>query len=187
MRSGVGYVTLSIIVQLEFKPCAHVLIGGNRSTLAFFNRSRHGCMLRAVSIVVFLGMAAGGIVQFATGNLFSPSPWAITVQVGAALLLLWARRAFGRRSFHPAANPTEGGLVTSGPYRYIRHPIYTAFSLFSLAGVAAHWSWVSGLLGGLVVGCGLVRIYCEEVLVTARYPEYRQYAATTWRMIPYVF
>jgi len=187
MRPGVGYVTLSIIVQLEFKPCAHVPIGADRSTLAFFNRSRRGRMLKALSIVGFLGMAAGIVAQFATGNLFSSSAWVIAVQVVAALLPLWARLAFGRRSFHVAANPTEGGSVTSGPYRYIRHPIYTAFSLFSVAGVAAHWSWVSGLLGTLVVACALLRIYCEEVLVTARYPEYRQYAATTWRMVPYIF
>ena len=86
-----------------------------------------------------------------------------------------------------AANPTAGGLVTSGPYRYIRHPIYTAVSVFSVAGAVAHWSWGSGLLGGFVVGFALVRIFCEEVLVTARYPEYRQYATTTWRMIPCVF
>jgi protein-S-isoprenylcysteine O-methyltransferase Ste14 len=144
-------------------------------------------MLKALSLVGFLGMAGGVIAQFATGNLFSCSPWVIAVQVGAFLLLLWARLAFGRRSFHAAANPTEGGLVTSGPYRYIRHPIYTAFSVFSGAGAVAHWSWASGLLGGLVVGCALLRIFCEEVLVTARYPEYRQYAATTWRMIPCVF
>jgi len=60
-------------------------------------------------------------------------------------------------------------------------------SVFSVAGAVAHWSWGSGLLGGLVVGSALLRIFCEEVLITARYPEYPQYAATTWRMIPYVF
>ena len=144
-------------------------------------------MLKALSITGFLGMAGGVIAQFATGNLFSSSPWVISVQVGAAVLLLWARVAFGRRSFHLAANPTEGGLVTSGPYRYIRHPIYTAFGVFCGAGVVAHWSWVSGLLGAAVVGGALLRISCEEVMVTVRYPEYRQYAATTWRMIPYLF
>ena len=144
-------------------------------------------MLKALSIVGFLGMAAGVIAQFAAGNLLSSSPWVIAVQVGALLLFLWARLTFGWRSYHVAANPTAGGLVTSGPYRYIRHPIYTGISVLNGAGVVAHWSWVSGLLGGLVVGRALLRIYCEEFLVTARYPEYRQYAATTWRMIPYVF
>jgi protein-S-isoprenylcysteine O-methyltransferase Ste14 len=132
-------------------------------------------------------MAGGVIAQFATGNLISTSPVVIAVQVVALLLFLWARLTFGWRSYHVVANPTAGGLVTSGPYRYIRHPIYAAMSVFSGAGMVAHWSWTSGLLGGLVVGSALLRIFCEEVLVTARYPEYRQYAATTWRMIPYVF
>jgi len=144
-------------------------------------------MLKAMSIIGFLGMATGVGIQLATGNLFSASPLVIVVQSGAAALLIWARLAFGRRSFHLAANSTEGGLVKTGPYRHIRHPIYTAFCVFSWAGVVSHLSWASGLLGGLVVSCALLRIFAEEVLVTARYPEYRQYAATTWRMIPYVF
>jgi protein-S-isoprenylcysteine O-methyltransferase Ste14 len=144
-------------------------------------------MLKALSIFGYLGMVGGVIAQFAIGNLFSSSPVVIAVQVVAFLLFLWARLTFGWRGYHVVANPTKGGLVTSGPYRCIRHPIYTAMSVLSAAGVVAHWSWASGLLGGLVVGSALLRIFCEEVLVTARYPEYRQYAATTWRMIPYVF
>jgi protein-S-isoprenylcysteine O-methyltransferase Ste14 len=144
-------------------------------------------MLKVLSIIGYLTMIGGMIALFATGNLFSFSPWVIAPQAGAFVLLLWARLAFGRRSFHVAANPTAGGLVTSGPYQYIRHPIYTAVSLFSGAGAVAHWSWASGLLGGVVVGGALLRIFCEEVMVTARYPEYRRYAATTWRMIPYLF
>jgi protein-S-isoprenylcysteine O-methyltransferase Ste14 len=151
------------------------------------DRFQRGPMLKALSVLGFLGMAGGIVTQLGTGNLVSPSPAVIAVQVGAALLMLWARLAFGRRSFHAAANPTTGGLVTNGPYRYIRHPIYTAVTLFSAAGVAAHWSWASVLLGMLVGGGALVRMLCEEVLITAHYPEYRQYAATTWRMIPYVF
>jgi protein-S-isoprenylcysteine O-methyltransferase Ste14 len=136
-------------------------------------------MLKALSIVGYLGMVLGVIAQLATGNLFSSSPVVIAVQVGAALLFLWARLTFGWRSYHVVANPTEGGLVTSGPHRYVRHPIYTAMGVLSAAGVVAHWSWEGGLLGGLVVGSALLRVFCEEILVTAHYPEYRQYTATT--------
>ena len=101
--------------------------------------------------------------------------------------MVWARVTFGRRSFHFAANPTEGGLVTAGPYRYIRHPIYSGACLFTVAGAAAHGSWLAAALCGLVIGGALVRLRCEEVLLTARYPQYNNYAANTWRMIPYVF
>jgi protein-S-isoprenylcysteine O-methyltransferase Ste14 len=101
--------------------------------------------------------------------------------------VIWARVTFGRRSFHLPANPTEGGLVTTGPYRLIRHPIYTGVCLFTGVGVLAHWSWKAGLLGGLILGSALFRLFCEEALVVKRYPEYRQYAARSWRMVPFVF
>jgi protein-S-isoprenylcysteine O-methyltransferase Ste14 len=145
-------------------------------------------MLKTFSLIGYFVMVSGLIGLVVTGNLFSSSPLVIALQVLALLLFIWARITFGRRSFHAVANPTEGGLVTSGPYRFIRHPIYAAACLFTLAGAAAHyWSWSADLCGGLILGCAVLRIFCEESLVTARYPEYAQYSATTWRMLPYVF
>ena len=145
-------------------------------------------MLKTLSLIGYLGMLGGLLGLLLTRTLFSSSPIVISLQVLALLLFLWARITFGRRSFHVVADPTAGGLVTDGPYRFIRHPIYAAFCLFISAGVAAHyWSWSAGLCGGLILGCAVMRIFCEESLVTARYPEYAQYSATTWRMIPYVF
>ena len=144
-------------------------------------------MLKTLSIFGYVGMVGGFLVLLATRNLLSSSPVVISVQVVALLLALWARITFGRRSFHVVADPTEGGLVTSGPYRYIRHPIYAAICLIASAGVAGHWSWRTALYGGLILASAVVRILCEEILVASRYPAYAQYAARTWRMIPYVY
>ena len=144
-------------------------------------------MLKALSIFGYIAMIGGLLGLLATRTLFSSSPLVISVQVLALVLFLWARVTFGRRSYHVVADPTEGGLVTGGPYRYIRHPIYAAFCLFTSAGVAAHWSWSAGLCGGLVLGSAVLRIFCEESLVAARYPEYARYAVTTWRMIPFIY
>src|SRR6266571_3617507 len=144
-------------------------------------------MLKTLSRIGYLGMVGGLLGLLAMRNLFSSATLVICLQVAALLLFLWARVTFGRRSFHVVADPTEGGLVTGGPYRYIRHPIYAAFCLFTSAGLATHWSWSAGLFGGLVLGSAVLRIFCEESLVAARYPEYAQYSLTTWRMIPYVY
>jgi protein-S-isoprenylcysteine O-methyltransferase Ste14 len=144
-------------------------------------------MLKIISIIGYFGMIAGLLGLLAMRKLFSSSPLIISIQVVAFLLFIWARITFGRRSYHVVADPTEGGLVTGGPYRYTRHPIYTAMCLFTSAGVAGHWSWSSGLIGGLVLASAVTRIHCEEALVAARYPEYAQYATTTWRMLPYVY
>ncbi len=132
-------------------------------------------------------MVAGLLLLIATHQLFSVSPVAILLQGGALLLMIWARITFGRRSFHLAANPTEGGLVTTGPYRFIRHPIYAGVCLFTGVGVVAHWSWFALLPGAVVLAGTVIRVLCEEQLVQRRYPEYSQYASKTWRLVPFVF
>jgi protein-S-isoprenylcysteine O-methyltransferase Ste14 len=144
-------------------------------------------MLKAISIIGCIGMSGGLLALFALRALFSAAPVVIGVQVASALLLIWARITFGWRSFHLPANPTVGGVVRSGPYRYIRHPIYTAVCVLAWAGIAAHLSLLTVACGALVTAGALVRIFAEERLVTARYPEYADYAAQTWRMVPFVF
>lgn len=143
--------------------------------------------MRVVSIAGFLLMVAAIVGLVFSHALFSRSPVAIGVQVAAVGLAIWARITFGRRSFHAAADPTEGGLVTTGPYHFIRHPIYTAACLFCWAGILASISIVSLALGGLLILGTLMRMLAEERLLVQRYPAYRQYAHVTKRMVPYVF
>lgn len=144
-------------------------------------------MTRTLSVCALLLMMAGMLGLFFSKALFSPSPVVIAAQCAAVGLMAWARLTLGRRSFHAAADPTAGGLVTSGPYRFIRHPIYTAAWLFGWAGMLGNWSWRAGLFGALLFLGALGRMLCEEILVTEQYPEYRQYAKSTKRMVPGVF
>lgn len=132
-------------------------------------------------------MIAGILLLSWNQGLFSPSPIVIGVQVLSVFLMIWARMTFGKRSFHPTATPTKGGLVTTGPYRYVRHPIYAAGLFITWAGVFANLSVVNVAFGLLTFAGGIVRILCEETLVRVRYPEYDEYARKTSRLIPYVF
>ena len=138
------------------------------------------------SLLAF-GLAVAGIAWLAFQQaIFCRHPAGIAVQALAAVLMVWARLTFGGRSFHAGATPTAGGLVTSGPYRWWRHPIYAAILYFVAAAVACHPSWKALLAGGLVaLGLG-VRMVLEERLLGARYPEYAAYAARTRRIVPFV-
>lgn len=144
-------------------------------------------MLRIISVLGFVLMVVALIGLYMNGSLFSWNPIAIALQLMAVALLVWARIAFKWRSFHPAANPTAGGLVTTGPYKYIRHPIYTSACLFGWVGIVANRSLVGLGFGALLFLGSLTRMLCEERLVTEVYPEYVEYAKVTKRMIPYVF
>jgi protein-S-isoprenylcysteine O-methyltransferase Ste14 len=121
-----------------------------------------------------------------TDSLFGHGPLTIGLQVAGVLLMIWARLTFGLRSFHYAANPTAGGLVTTGPYRFIRHPIYAAVLLIVWTGVAANWSLRAAALGLVATAMTALRIVFEEALVVERYPEYADYARRTRRVIPFV-
>src|ERR1044071_5780963 len=119
-------------------------------------------MLKVVSILGLIVMIAGVVGLYKIGVLFTAQPIAIALQVLAVALLIWARITFGVRSFHAAANPTAGGLVTTGPYHFIRHPIYTAACLFGWAGIIFHLSVASVAFGGVLFLGAMVRMLAEE-------------------------
>ena len=144
-------------------------------------------MLKLVSILGLIVMIVGIVGLYKIGVLFTGQPIAIALQVLAVALLIWARITFGVRSFHAAANPTAGGLVTTGPYRFIRHPIYTAACLFGWAGIIVHLSLAGVAFGVLLFLGAMARMLSEERLVKQRYPEYLDYSKVTKRMIPHVF
>lgn len=87
------------------------------------------------SVIATVALVLCVVALLERRELFARHPVGIALQVAAAALMLWARLTFGTRSFHAAANPTAGGLVTTGPYRFWRHPIYAAILLFLWAGV----------------------------------------------------
>lgn len=144
---------------------------------------RNGKLL-STPVVVILVLAIAGL--FYTHNLLGRGPVSIGLQAAAVLLMIWARVTFGLRSFHYAANPTEGGLVTTGPYRYMRHPIYAAALLFLWTGVAVNASLPGVALGLAATAMLALRIAFEERLVRRRYPEYDDYARRTKRVIPFI-
>lgn len=140
-------------------------------------------IISVVATVILIVLAAALAVR---GSLLATGLVGATLQVAALVVVLWARFTFGFRSFHFAANPTQGRLVTSGPYRYVRNPIYSAAWLFIWVGAASHWSVENAALAVAIAFMLVVRIGCEEKLLRAAYPEYDEYAKRTKRLIPFV-
>ncbi len=86
---------------------------------------------------------------------------------------------------HEAHLPTQ--IITTGPYRYIRHPIYTS-NVLLLVGlfVACGSCWLLVNLA-ILIGHYLPTILREEQALLSEFPEYREYAARTGRVLPKLF
>ena len=99
--------------------------------------------------------------QIASCNVAVPDGlrWAAVAVAAAALGLLgWADATLGENLCVSLKLRTDHTLVTSGPYRWVRHPIYSAALVFfaAVAVVSANWLVGASLIGGmvLIVACG---------------------------------
>ncbi len=135
----------------------------------------------------YLLMLSGIGALIITNTIISSFIPSIVIQGMAFVLMLWARNTLGMRSFHLTANPSQGNLVTTGPYKLIRHPIYAAVCLFVWASVLAAPSLRTALFSTVVTVGAILRIICEERSLLESYPEYGRYSCQTKRMIPFVF
>jgi len=142
--------------------------------------------MKTASLIGYIVLVIALVGLILSGSILGDGMSSRVIQILAVLLMIWARITFGRRSFHASADPTEGNLVTSGPYRFLRHPIYASILYFIWAAVLSHISITNICLGLLGTFGAAVRIYTEERLLLIRYPEYREYAARTKRVIPFL-
>lgn len=121
-----------------------------------------------------------------TGNFFSPSPFVIAAQVLTVALMFWARRSFNAGQFSVSAEPKDGPLMSNGPYRLIRHPMYAAGLLLIWSSVLGHLSIITAVVAVIVTCVIFLRIGVEEQYLRERFADYADYARKTKRVIPYV-
>jgi len=141
---------------------------------------------QAASMIAFVILLVAILALVYRHALFATHPAGIAVQVLAVLLMVWARLTLKWRSFQPMASPTQGELITTGPYRFVRHPIYAAILYFILIGLAFHLVLTNVILAAVALLALAIRIVSEERLLIAQYPEYQVYATRTKRVIPYI-
>jgi protein-S-isoprenylcysteine O-methyltransferase Ste14 len=100
---------------------------------------------------------------------------------------IWARVHIGRNWGTPMTQKNEPELVTTGPYRLVRHPIYSGIIVAGV-GTAVALSWLSLAVVALA---GVYFIYSatvEERFLTEQFPEqYPAYRRSTKMLVPFVF
>ncbi|MEP6946638.1 MAG: methyltransferase [Acidobacteriota bacterium] len=143
-------------------------------------------MIRTISKLALLITVVAILYLLFSGSLISPSPFIITGQLLAVALSIWARRSFQGGQFSIHAEPSEGPLLSSGPYRFIRHPMYAAALLLIWTSILGHLSLVTVVIGLIITAVIGVRLMTEDQLLLSRFPEYAEYSRTTKRIIPFI-
>jgi len=116
---------------------------------------------------------------------FQPWAWLLIGLSGG--IGIWALLANRPGNFNIRPTPhAQGKLVAHGPYRWIRHPMYTAVSLAGLGCALALGTVVAWLLWAVLCLVLLVKALLEERWMAALHPAYAQYQARTRRFIPFI-
>ena len=144
--------------------------------------------IRAVLIVLLIVIVRLGVFR---GHGLHSDP--VRAALGLVLFVLglgfaiWARLNIGRNWGTPMTQKNDPELVTSGPYRLVRHPIYSGILVAGVGtALALSWLWLAAV--GLA---GIYFIYSatvEEGFLTERFPDaYPAYKRSTKMLVPYVF
>ncbi len=147
---------------------------------------------RGSFLVIYLASLAG----FAAGLFLRYSNVGVVpfwVQVLALVLLLlgtvlreWAIAVLGSAFSRTVRVDKDQRLVTSGPFRWIRHPAYTGMLIMDTAIVLGLGTWIGALvMFAILLLAALYRIRVEErALLAAFGEEYRAYMQTTAPLFP---
>ena len=151
-------------------------------------RARDGRALpRVAGFTGTLMLLVVGVVPQGT-RLYTPPPWLDATSTAisiASLTLAVCGLLYLRRSL--SIIPEARRLVTGGPYRFVRHPLYAAEILAALAYVLVTPALLAVVVLLPFVVVQLQRAGYEERLLTATYPRYREYAAATPRLVPFIW
>lgn len=143
--------------------------------------------IRAVILVAAIVLARLGAFR---GHGLNTNPW--LAGVGLALFALglafaiWARLHIGRNWGTPMMERAEPELVTSGPYRFVRHPIYSGFLVAGIGtAIGLSWWWLTAV--GLAGVYFLYSARVEERYLTDAFPDtYQTYKRLTKMLLPFI-
>jgi protein-S-isoprenylcysteine O-methyltransferase Ste14 len=171
------------LVFLSYWNAAATNVAPTKSAESAQSRAFHTRLIAIAFLLLFVpipglrpGWLAGGLSIRVAG---------LAIQTAALLLAVWARRHLGR-NWSAKITIAEGHeLVRSGPYRMLRHPIYTAMILMFVG-----TSIVVGTLHGIVAVAVIIAAYWRKIRLEeqnlrnvfgASYDDYRR---RTWALIP---
>ncbi len=138
-------------------------------------------------LMVFIQFAMLGLLLF-TGPVLPTNWWVALIMIIGAFLGLWSIYTLRLGNLNIAPHVREGGtMIAKGPYRFIRHPMYTGLILISWA-LVGNLPTIARILFALTLTISLIiKLHIEEQYLRMSFPSYSEYIAKTKKLIPFIW
>ncbi len=181
--------TVDIVVPAAWVAFWIYWLAAALNTKASRTRSRSFVGVRVALVVLVVVLGRVGAFKKNAGTIHSP--WleglGVAVLLGGLAIAVWARVYLGSNWGTPMSQKLEPELVTTGPYRFVRHPIYSGLILGLIgSAVAVDLLWFVAvlILGGYFIYSAKVEERNMQRLFSDTYTQYKR---STKMLIPFVF
>jgi protein-S-isoprenylcysteine O-methyltransferase Ste14 len=142
-----------------------------------------------LSHYLLVAIQFAGIAFFViTGKIYPENFIVLVLEVLSLLLGVWAVVVMKLHTLTALPSVRKSAqLCTAGPYRVIRHPMYTAVLLLLLAFLLNDYSHTGLVVFIIVLVDLLVKMQVEERILIAHYADYKEYMKRTKRLVPFVY
>ena len=139
--------------------------------------------------ILLVTLQLGGIFYFLlSGIVFPKNGFIFLIYFIAIFIGSWAVFSMNNQTINVLPDVRDNATLTkSGPYKLIRHPMYTAVLSFLLGLLMNDFSMLRLLIYGCVVLVLLFKISVEERMLLAKFPDYKDYSTTTKKLIPFIY
>ena len=184
-RIAVGSVILTwMVLRIVFQKKVG---GGEKVAQRYAGREKISYMLVSFSFVPIILYVFGGLFGFGKIDFPGWLRWfgALTGLAGCALFA-FTHAALGKNWSGVLEIAKDHRLVTNGPYRLVRHPMYSAFFMMGIGVLLLSANWFVGGVNLLAVTyMYVVRVLDEEKMMLDQFgEEYKVYMTRTGRLVP---
>jgi protein-S-isoprenylcysteine O-methyltransferase Ste14 len=138
-------------------------------------------------LLVFVQFACLGALAL-TGPILARHPLLLALEAAALALAGWALLTMRPTNMNVTPDVRAGSVMVShGPYRVIRHPMYAAILLGTLAIVLDAPSPLRWVIWAVLLADLVLKLNYEERLLAAHHPDYALLQQKTWRLAPFIY
>ena len=143
----------------------------------------------ALKIYIIVAIQLAGLLYVAiSAPLFADSSWLLIIEVLGIILALWAILVMNpfKVRILPFPNPSVE-MLQKGPYRIIRHPMYTSIFLVVGSLVMSYYTIYRLMVLIILFAFLVLKVHIEESLLENHYENYRLYKKKTFRFFPFIY